>query len=208
MLFMRAINILALIIAGGLFSSAFNLNDDSKAVIKLNFDERIKPSSAKIYEIQYSTNSADVILKKVNTTISPIQLECLTRNLYFEARGEGEKGMEAVAYVTMNRVYSNQYPDSICGVVYQGQRNENGEKVNCQFSWTCGGTVKKIRHPMLYDKAKEIAIKVANNYSNTVDPTRGSLFYHATSLKHPFKKMNVQKVVTIGNHVFYRKSNT
>lgn len=208
MLFMRAINILALIIVGGIISSTFNLNDDSKAVIKINFDERIAPLNNKIYEIKHNPDSPNVFLKKINTNLSDIQLECLTRNLYFEARGEGEKGMEAVAYVTMNRVYSDKYPDSICAVVYQGQRNQKGEKINCQFSWTCDGTVKKIQQPLLYDKAKEVAFNVAKNYSLDVDPTKGSLFYHATYLKQPFKRMNVQRVVTIGNHVFYRKSNT
>ncbi len=208
MLFMRAINILALIIVGGFISSTFNLNDDSNAVVKLSFDERIRPSSTKFYELEHSPYDSTVTLKKVNTSLTSIQLECLARNLYFEARGEGEKGMEAVAYVTMNRVYSDKYPDSICAVVYQGQRNQKGEKINCQFSWTCDGTVKKIQQPLLYDKAKEVAFNVAKNYSSDVDPTKGSLFYHATHLKHPFKRMNVQRVVTIGNHVFYRKSNT
>jgi spore germination cell wall hydrolase CwlJ-like protein len=50
---------------------------------------------------------------------------CLTANLYFEARGEGVKGLKAVADVTLNRVKSKKYPSSVCKVVFQ----------KSQFSW-------------------------------------------------------------------------
>ena len=51
---------------------------------------------------------------------------CLACNLYFEARGEEKTGIVAVAMVTLNRVNSFEYPNSICKVVWQ----------KWQFSWT------------------------------------------------------------------------
>jgi spore germination cell wall hydrolase CwlJ-like protein len=210
---MKALNFVALVFAGCIITTTFNLTDVSKAAI--NIDETnnktILPLKNEYFDInKFKKEEFDYVEPIVPRTITPIQIECLTRNLYFEARGEGEEGMKAVAYTTLNRVFSNLYPTSICGVVYQGERGKDGSlKYNrCQFSWTCDGTVKKIRHPELYNKAKAVAEEVAYNYSKEYDPTKGSLFYHATYLQRPFKKMNVVATVTIGNHIFYRKRNT
>ena len=48
---------------------------------------------------------------------------CLARNIYHEARNQGIEGMYAVAYVTINRMKIDAYPNSICKVVYQGERD-------------------------------------------------------------------------------------
>ena len=59
---------------------------------------------------------------------------CLALAMYWEARGEGEKGMYAVGSVVMNRVRDERYPAHACAVVKQG-----GEAPPCQFSWWCDG---------------------------------------------------------------------
>jgi len=59
------------------------------------------------------------------------QWRCLTEALYFEARGENLVGQVAVAEVILNRVDSKSYPNSVCGVIQQGQSTRNG----CQFSF-------------------------------------------------------------------------
>ena len=46
---------------------------------------------------------------------------CLATAIYFEARGEPIRGQIAVGQVILNRVRSPQFPQTICGVVYQGQ---------------------------------------------------------------------------------------
>ena len=58
-------------------------------------------------------------------------LLCLALNVYFEARSEPIAGKIAVAEVTLNRVASQDYPNTICEVVLQ--ENQNG----CSFSWWC-----------------------------------------------------------------------
>jgi len=63
------------------------------------------------------------------------QLECLTRNIYWEAASEPFEGKVAVAQVTVNRMQSGKFADSVCGVVYQ--KNVFYERVVCQFSWWC-----------------------------------------------------------------------
>jgi len=50
---------------------------------------------------------------------------CLALNVYFEARSEAVNAQFAVAQVTMNRVLSNKYPDTVCGVVCE--KNKRGD---------------------------------------------------------------------------------
>jgi hypothetical protein len=42
------------------------------------------------------------------------QLDCLTRNIYWEAASEPFEGKVAVAQVTMNRLESGRFGDSVC----------------------------------------------------------------------------------------------
>lgn len=62
------------------------------------------------------------------------ELMCMKKNIWFEARGEAIMGWKAVFDVTMNRVADPRWPDTICGVVYQGVEPNDG--LDPQFSWT------------------------------------------------------------------------
>ena len=86
------------------------------------------------------------------------QLECLTRNIYWEAASESFEGKVAVAQVTMNRFESGKFGNSVCNVVYQ--KNVIYEKVICQFSWVCE-TAHKIKsvHPPMWRESEEVAKK-------------------------------------------------
>ena len=65
------------------------------------------------------------------------ELDCLARNIYFESRNQPLAGRLAVGQVTMNRVDSPRFPNTVCDVVMQG-----GERLHrCQFSWYCDGEV-------------------------------------------------------------------
>ena len=126
------------------------------------------------------------------------QLECLTRNIYWEAASEPFEGKVAVAQVTMNRMKSGKFPDSVCGVVYQ--KNVFYEKVVCQFSWYCEGTqrVKPIHKP-LWRESEEVAKKVLLE-GFRLPSLHQALYYHAAYVnpgwKHP-------KIEQIGRHIFY-----
>ena len=76
-----------------------------------------------------------------NPQIDAEQLKCMVMNMYHEARGESDKGMIAVGYVTLNRVKSKLFPDTICDVVHQAVYWDNGvpKRHLCQFSWWCDG---------------------------------------------------------------------
>ena len=85
---------------------------------------------------------------KQEVYVDPEELECMTKNIYFESAHEGFDGKVAVATVTMNRVKSGRYPDSVCDVVYQ----------RGQFSWTKHR--KSVKNWKAYRRAEDIAYKV------------------------------------------------
>lgn len=144
------------------------------------------------------------------------QIECLAENIYFEARNEPLEGQYAVAFVTMNRVNSKDFPNDICGVVKQKTQVQSigDRRVVCQFSWWCEPTPKYIStsnlltetNNMKYNEIVKVAINFYVNYERLEDPTQGSLFYHADYVSPNWK--NLQKVTQIGRHIFYeRKTN-
>ena len=146
---------------------------------------------------------------------------CLAQNLYHEGRGEGIVGMVGIADVTLNRVKSLKYPNSICEVVQQGptyeswktkrysdlpahQRIYNPKKGMCQFSWWCDG----IADDMADEHSRRRAFEIAHKFMNEglgQGITEGADHYHAVSVQpkwstHP----DMMYVATINNHIFYK----
>lgn len=119
---------------------------------------------------------------------------CVALAMYWEARGEGSEGMLAVGSVVLNRVEDDRFPDSVCGVVYQG-----GETPPCQFSWWCDGKSDRPTNGTLWAASLNLADKLLT--ARPPDPTDGALFFHNTSIRSPWRR---QQTAHIGNHVFYR----
>jgi spore germination cell wall hydrolase CwlJ-like protein len=130
------------------------------------------------------------------------QLECLTKNIYWEAASEPFEGKVGVAQVTMNRVESGKFASSVCGVVYQ--KNVFYEKVVCQFSWYCEN-VSKIRpiHKEMWKESEEVAKKVLlENFR--LPSLKNALYYHADYVNPGWQKPKIDK---IGRHIFYGEKN-
>jgi len=142
-----------------------------------------------------------------NSLTAPVkkQIECLAENIYFEAAHESNDGKVAVAMVTLNRLATGNYADSVCDVVYQ--RNKNSEnKTVCQFSWTCQAKEMSnrltIRQTSLYNEIRELSVRVYMNYGNIDDVTKGATYYHADYVNPGW---NLPKTTKIGRHIFYKK---
>lgn len=128
------------------------------------------------------------------------QLDCMTRNIYYEAATEPFEGKVAVAQVTMNRVESGRFGRDVCAVVYQ--KNVVMEKLVCQFSWTCTGVsqVKPI-YSAHYKESEEVAKKVMlENFR--LPSMKEAMYYHADYVNPRWGKPQVAK---IGRHIFYRE---
>ena len=126
------------------------------------------------------------------------QLECLTRNIYWEAASEPFEGKVAVAQVTMNRVASGKFASDVCGVVYQ--KNIVYEKVICQFSWYCEGTHRtKPVHRAMWKESEEVAKKVLLE-DFRLPSLQKAMYFHATYVKPQWGK---PVVAQSGDHIFY-----
>jgi spore germination cell wall hydrolase CwlJ-like protein len=127
------------------------------------------------------------------------QLDCLAMNIYREAGHENFEGKVAVAQVTMNRASHPSFPKDVCAVVFQ--KSVVMDRVICQFSWYCD-TAHKARpvNPKAYDESMAVAKKVLLE-GFRLDVMKEALYYHANYVN---PQWNLEKIGTIGNHIFYR----
>ena len=128
------------------------------------------------------------------------QLNCLAKNIYFEAGHEPLEGKVGVAQVTIKRSESSKWPSDICNVVYQ--KNIIYGKVICQFSWYCeqGPTVKS---NAAYVESMEVAKKVLlENFR--LPSLKGAYYYHADYVQ---PNWGLPKITQIGHHIFYGDKN-
>jgi spore germination cell wall hydrolase CwlJ-like protein len=123
-------------------------------------------------------------------------ITCLARTIYWEARGEGNAGMEAIANVVMNRLGHQGFPNTICEVVMQGH-----ERGSCQFSWWCDGRSDDAKEDESYAIAKEIARRALNR--QLTDRTGGALYFHQRKAT-PSWSTEYIKTVEVANFVFYK----
>lgn len=126
------------------------------------------------------------------------QWRCLTEALYFEARGESERGMFAVTEVILNRVDSPSYPGTVCGVVHQG----TGGLYACQFTYTCDGLSDTIRDRAAWITVGRIARAALDGAPRTL--TGGATHYHTHAVSPSWARRFPQTAV-IGAHLFYRQ---
>jgi spore germination cell wall hydrolase CwlJ-like protein len=125
------------------------------------------------------------------TDLSEDDLFCMVQNVYHESRGENAIGQAAVSHVTLNRVRSPAYPDSVCDVVWQ----------KSQFSWTEDGHSDRMTDLDAIGKAVDIA--VAASRGKIKDPTGGALHYFAhRKVRLDWAKSGFRFI--LGEHTFVR----
>lgn len=124
--------------------------------------------------------------------------QCLAEAIYHEARGESERGQQAVAQVVVNRARSGRYPSDVCDVIYQNRHVRN----RCQFSYACDGRPDAIRNEQAWDVASRIADDVLSGRV-FLDEIGDSTHYHATYVA-PRWRRGLNRTEQIGSHIFYR----
>lgn len=145
-------------------------------------------------------NSASADTEVADSAAGPSmnsEIGCLALNIYFEARGEGTAGQQAVGHVVMNRVASRRFPSTVCDVVRQGGAKR---RFRCQFSWWCDGRADVPGDQVSWQRSLQIAADVLNGHCK--DPTRGALWYHADFVNPPWRKSFI-RTAKIGQHIFY-----
>ena len=181
-------------------------------------------------------NLVDVIMSPIiDINISSKDVDCLAKNIYYEAGGESEEGKVAVAMVTINRVRDGRFGRSICSVVDQrtvkvktievteekmvqtgffGRPEKQTTKTFvtqnatvCQFSWRC----MFVKAPKDTDHRWEESNRVARellqgHYSLWQAKYTSALYFHATSVRPVWAKQK-QHLNRVGGHIFYADRN-
>ena len=143
--------------------------------------------------------------------VSQENRQCLAENIFWEARNQSTLGQVSVAWVTLNRMESDEFPDTICGVVKQGRQDANGNMIRnqCQFSWYCDGKSDRIPSNAIAQRAWEDAQLVADvvlldwaRWGQRESPVENATFYHADYVT-PHWAQQFTQVATVDSHIFY-----
>ena len=116
--------------------------------------------------------------------VSNSDLYLLAKCVHAEARGESYVGQVAVAAVILNRVESNQFPNTISGVIYQ------------PYAFTA------VQDGQINLEPNQSAYSAARDALNGWDPTYGCLYYYNAATATSKWIYTRKTVVTIGKHVF------
>jgi Cell Wall Hydrolase len=125
-------------------------------------------------------------------------LQCLAEAVYYEARSQSDDGQRAVAQVVLNRVRHPAYPNSVCGVVYQGSERATG----CQFTFTCDGSLGGAVDAYAWERARRIATAALRG--SVYRPVGLATNYHTTAIS-PYWAPSLVPQITLGDHIFYRR---
>jgi hypothetical protein len=123
---------------------------------------------------------------------------CLATAIYYESASESDDGQRAVAQVILNRVRHPAYPNTVCGVVFQG--TERGDRL-CQFSFACDGSMRRTPPRAAWIKARMIADQALAGY--VFAPIGYATHYHTLAVS-PAWGPRLVKAAIIGAHIFYR----
>lgn len=163
----------------------------------------LKPTAWIVAGIMLAMAFAVAPAKKI--PLDETEIFCLTRNAYYEAKGDSQMSQIAVTHVVLNRMNDPKFPKGACEVVYQKNKTDANSTL-CQFSWYCDKRMmSRVIDPMAWEQsyiAVEKAIKIY--YHRGVDVTEGSTFYHANYVNPGWR--HLEKVTSIGSHIYYKTS--
>lgn len=172
---------------GSIFLFVMSSSEVSTSINKNLFDlQKVEDRHARIENLSHPYIPDEIYL----TEFQKKQINCLARNIYYEARNQSEIGQIAVAHVTLNRRDHEWFPNRVCSVVYQPN----------QFSWTIQLKHARPKNEEAWELALEIAKEIYLNSGD--DPTDGATFYHTHSV-NPRWNREMEVSAIIDDHIFY-----
>jgi len=180
--------------------------------------------------VKSASNRLDSLVTSLTHPVVNLkELQCLARNIFFEAGSEPEEGKVAVGLVTLNRVQDGRFASSVCGVVDQKVTRSVSEtrivekktmfrvvreehtvwnKISiCQFSWRCMTTKNPKSHDERWLESQRIAhdlLASEATYSDLRDKYNGALYFHNTTVRPSWARQK-QAIGRIGGHWFYQE---
>jgi spore germination cell wall hydrolase CwlJ-like protein len=162
-------------------------------------------------------------------SLSQRDIDCMKRNIFYEAGAEPIEGKVAVAMVTLNRTQDPNFPRDVCGVikqktVYSVPKNTTTTKtvktgwftpdrvvteVNtswiqravCQFSWVCGTRIKiKNDDPRWIESQEVVERLLSGDFLEYREKYENAKHFHAVFVNPHW---NLKQIARIGRHIFY-----
>ena len=121
------------------------------------------------------------------------ELYCLAKNIYFESRNQPTLGQIAVGQVTMNRVNSPKFPNTVCGVVKQKD----------QFSWYWDSKSDKPYEKKAFEISLDIAERMLSERDYYIVVGKDATHYHASYVS-PYWAKKFTRLKKVGTHIFYK----
>ncbi len=188
----------------GLLAADFRASPDQHAeyVTVSHFGELYGPDArveTPAQRLAFDLNSVEADYSGLMTkaSVQDAELTCLAEAIYYEARSEPRAGQIAVAQVVKNRVRSKHFPNSVCGVVYQGSERNTG----CQFTFTCDGSLAEAPKGQAWQTAELMASFVLTQEPKST--VGRSTHYHTTAVD-PVWNDSLERTRLVGSHIFYR----
>ena len=194
-----------------------------------------------VAEISYRDQIVDQANRFVERTVNIIatpflsdkDVDCLARNIFYEAGSEPIEGKVAVGMVTINRTQDERYPQSVCGVVQQRTvltvpqqvtevrtvkpnifsppkqvietRTAWVQKVIYQFSWVGQRNIRIREDDPRWIESRAVAEELARGgYETWQEKYSEAMNFHAVYVNPGWK---LKRIGRVGNHIFY-KGNT
>lgn len=131
---------------------------------------------------------------KTPARLTKRELDCLARNIYYEAGVENRAGKLAVAQVTLNRRNEGRWGNDVCRVVY----------AKAQFSWTLSRE-KRNKQPSgeLWRESQQVAREFAEG--TRIKHLEDTTHYYADYISPPNWSNTMRVSHKIGTHIFYQK---
>jgi hypothetical protein len=121
---------------------------------------------------------------------------CLAAAMLYEA-GDDPEAEQSVGQVVLNRVRHPAFPDSVCGVVFQGAERATG----CQFTFTCDGALGRPFSDAAW--ARALGLAKAALGGAVYAPVGHATHYH-TNWVVPYWSSSLDKIVEVKTHLFFR----
>ena len=165
---------------------AYHINDRISTV-----EEQVTAIHNDVAEIKQVILESQPVAIKYNKN----DVECLARNIYYEAGIEPMAGKIAVGTITVNRVKAKYWGHHICDVVYSPE----------QFSWT-----KEKKRAWVTLKGQtwaesQAAAEAVLKGGIRDKQLKTALFYHEDYVS-PQWRDNSKRVLKVGHHIFYTQA--
>jgi spore germination cell wall hydrolase CwlJ-like protein len=147
-----------------------------------------------------SVSNSEVLPVPAIPHIDVKQLQCMAKNIFYEAGSESVLGQAAVARVVLNRI-QHGFAKTPCAVIYQSTTVDDSKI--CQFSWVCEGKGEPNTNSQRYKVAQQVAydVMVHDKYKDVIP--RSILFFHNLTVTPLWPYAEAMR---IGNHIFYARA--